>query len=237
MANVVDGMDVSAIAKVVKSFNDDFKASLLLEQDKVKRAMSDRDTEAYRFAAGLLDLALVLKPETPAPALVEFLNARGQRTVKEGDNPYSPFVKAVIAVEQSDGKWKFNPKEASFAKYANIVRQLVEDHSNGEITGSTEAYIASYKWNGRSKLGALEAKDRYQRPNASQVARVEALRDKGRKARVVETLETKVTADEGDVVVLWGVMKNGKLEVMKREVSNDRGPSLFHQLGRELNAA
>jgi len=236
MANQEFNQEVQAIIDAAEKFNDDFKALLVAEQENVKRAASERDAQAYKFAAGLLDLALLLDPETVTTPLVEFYRKRGQRVAKEGDNPYAPFVKAVCAVKE-DGKWKFNPKQASFAKYANIVRQLVEDKRAGRISGSVVAHIESYKWNGRSKLGALEARDRFERPNASSVKRVEDAREKGRKARPVAILDTDLGCDDDDVVFLWGVVKDGKLEVMKSQVSNDDAPTLYYQLGKELSAA
>lgn len=227
-------MDVQAINEAVEKFNEDFKAVLLTQHDNVKRAVADRDAEAYRFAAGLLDLALLLKPWEISDTFVDFLQQRGQRVAKGGDNPYTPFVKAVVAVKVG-AKWKVNPKEPSFGKYANIVRQLVECHEDGDISGTTEAFIQAYTWGDFRKLGALEKRDRHMRPNQSAVERTEKLRDKGRNARVIETIKTSIGANDGDVVIMWGVINNGQLEVMKRSISNDAAPSLFKQLGVEMN--
>ena len=234
MTNSNNGMDVQAIAAAVKKFDEDFKTLLVAEQDKVKQSISDRDAQAYLFAAGLLDLALLLKPETPSVPLIEFLNARGQKTVKAGDNPYVPFVKAICAIKDGD-KWKTNPKEASFGKYANIVRQLIEDKKAGRVSGSVVEYIKAYEWNGRKKLGALEARDRFERPNQTQVDRADKHRERGRKAQPIEILDTQIDADDGEVLVLWGVIKNGKLEVMERMVDDSASAeSRFYQLGKTL---
>jgi len=238
MTNAIEnGMDVQAINQVVKKFNEDFKASLVEAQGLVVEANDSRDAQAYRFAAGLFDLAKLLKPETPSVALIEFLKARGQRVAVEGDNPFGPFVKAVCAVKE-EGKWKFNPKQASFAKYANIVRQLIEDDKQGLIDDGVAAYIRDFQYGDRRKLAALEAKDRALRPNESQVNRVEKVRDLGRKAAPLHTIDTDFDQGAGNVVSLWGVINdNGQFEVMSAELVNDRSDSLYYKLGMELKKA
>lgn len=228
-------MDVQAITAAIAKFDQDFKTMLVAEQINVKRAVADRDAQAYQFAAGLLDLAELLTPEAPTVPLIQFLNDRGQKTVKAGDNPYVPFVKAICAIKEGD-KWKTNPKEASFNKYANIVRQLVEDKKAGKISGSVVAYIEGYEWNDRKKLGALEARDRHERPNQSQVERTDKIRERGRKAKPVEAIKTNITANDGDVVAMWGVMQNGELQVMSRQIENDLADSHFHKLGKSIPA-
>ncbi len=228
-------MDIQQIKAAVDKFNQDFKSLLIAEQDKVARAIADRDVVAYRFAAGLLDLALLLEPEAVSAPYVDFLSKRGQRAAKAGDNPYVPFIKAICAIEEGD-KWKMNPKEKSFLKYANIVRQLMEEHRKGNISGSVSDFIANYKWGDRTKLGALEARDRYERPNQTQVDRVAKAREKGRKANPVTVIDMPMDCDDGSIVIMWGVMKDGQLEVMQRSVSNDEADSLFYKLGKTLAA-
>lgn len=236
---MVKEMEVQEIKAAVDKFNDEFKAVLIAEQANVARAIAARDTEAYRFAAGLLTLALLLKPAEVSAPFVDFLNKRGQRTAKDGDNLYLPFVKAICAVKVEDGhdeKWTMNPKEKSFLKYANIVRQLVEEHNKGNISGSVEDFIANYKWKDRTKLGALEARDRAERPNKSQTERVEKAVEKGRKANPVAIVDMKLGCDDGDVVSFWGVMKDGQLQVMDASVVNSKADDLYYKLGKSLPA-
>lgn len=238
MTNVIEnGMDVQAINQAVKKFNEDFKASLVEAQGVVVEANESRDAQAYRFAAGLFDLAKLLKPETPSVELVKFLNSRGQKTVIDGDNPYGPFVKAVCAVKE-EGKWKFNPKQASFAKYANIVRQLIEDDKQGLIDEGVAAYIRDFQYGDRRKLAALEAKDRALRPNESQVKRVEKVRDLGIKAAPVLTIDADFAQETGSVISMWGVINDdGQLEVMAATLANNQRDSLYYKLGMELKKA
>jgi len=228
-------MDYQEIKAAVNKFNDEFKALLIAENDKVARAIADRDAEAYRFAAGLLTLALLLEPSKVSAPFVEFLQQRGQRVAKAGDNPYVPFMKAICAIKEDD-KWKVNPKEKSFMKYANIVRQLVDEHNKGNISGDVEQFIANYKWKERTKLGALEARDRFERPNQSQVDRVEKARDLGRKTRPVATINMSMDCDDGDLVIMWGVVRDGQIEVMERRVSNDDADAFFYKLGKSVAA-
>lgn len=238
MTNEIEnGMDVQAINQAVKKFNEDFKASLVEAQGVVVEANESRDAQAYRFAAGLFDLAKLLKPETPSVELIKFLNARGQKTVADGDNPYGPFVKAVCAVKNGDD-WKFNPKQASFAKYANIVRQLIEDDKQGLIENGVVAYIRDFEYGDRSKLAALEAKDRALRPNESQVKRVEKVRDLGLKAAPVLTIDADFAQETGSVISMWGVINDdGQLEVMAATLANNQRDSLYYKLGMELKKA
>lgn len=233
MTNETNGMDVQAITKAVAEFNDQHTPAMVVEIDLVNKAQESRTEQAYRFAAGLLELALLIRPAKATAPLIQFLSDRKQSFAKAGDNPYAPFIRAVFSVQVGD-KWTVDPKHKSFAKYANIVRLLVKYHDEGRIGKDVVGYIRNFTWNERKALGALEAKDRHDSPNATATKRVDDIRDIGLKATVVDRIDQTFGHNEGDIVTLWGRISDGKLEVMEALVSNDDRDSLYYQLGQKL---
>jgi len=230
-----NGMDLNAVITLVDGFRDKYRpvyeGDMNQAQDEIKALVEKRDDLTYSMIAELVKMAIQLDVEAPTGGYEDFLLKRKIMAAKGSQNPYGPYIKAVLAVKNGD-KWEFPDNFRSYEKHANHVRFLVDAKRKGLINGTIEDYIRNFKdATYGNKLKGIEAKDRADNPNAAQAKRVDDVRERGKKAAPKAILSETFSAQEGDVVKLWGRISSGQLEVMVASVANDDADSLYYQLG------
>ncbi|WP_293982509.1 hypothetical protein [Sphingobium sp.] len=223
-------------ADVDKGTTEDNKQITELNRQIVLLQAKSRD-HTYDLVAGLVKLAEDLKVEKPSAGYNSFLAERGIVPPAPTDknpnpNPYPKFVKAVFA-EHKDGKWDFSYRSAE--KYANHVRFLLKAKREGRIHGSVQDFIRNFSDAAfGNALDGIEGKDRDENKTDAQAKRIETVREKGRNAQPVAHFDDALNHEDGSVVMLWGRIVGGTLEVMNVEkVEAKEADSLFYKLGKK----
>lgn len=235
-----NAMDLNAVNALVSDFDQKIKTPIIDEVDQLHTKARDR---TYELVAGLVELAEKLDVENPTAGYISFLTERGLRKPTAKQNPYPVFIKAVFSVLKNDA-WVFGKTERSYEKHANHVRFLTNEKRANNLHGKTvQDFIrgyevqVSYQDEPIKALRAIEHSDREANPSKSAAAAKKTVRDRGKKAQPKAIIAETFSANEGEVVKLWGRVKNGQLEVMKLSVANDdEADSLFYKLGREIPA-
>lgn len=231
-------LDLNAVITLVDDFRNKYRpvyeGDMNQAQDEIDALIDKRNDLTYSMVAELVSLAIQLDVEAPTGGYEDFLLKRKIMAAKGSQNPYGPFIRAVLAIKSGD-KWEFPDNFRSYEKHANHVRHLVDAKRKGLITGTIEDYIRNFTHATHgNKLKGIEAKDRADNPNASQAKRVADTRQRGRDATPSYTLSETFSGSEGDVIKLWGRISNGQFEVMAASVANDDADDLYYKLGATI---
>jgi hypothetical protein len=232
MSNTENTSTAMTVEQAVADFDQNFKKPTAAAIKGIDKEIGDLQIKSrdhtYDMVAALVDLAELLDVENPTEEYQSFLVSRAISKPAKGHNAYMAFIKAVFSVK-SNGIWTFGTEQRSFEKHANHVRFLVNARRKGLITGTVQDYIKSYT----GMLKGIEAQDRIDNPNAAQAKRVQAARDAGRTAAARATITETFSGKEGDVVKLYGRIRQGVLEVLDGKVvsNDDEKERIFYSIG------
>jgi len=232
MTNIVNATELNEIEDAVAGFIKDFKEPITKEIGKIDKQIDELHVKSrdrtYDMVAALVELALAVMPDAPTPGYQSFLVSRSISKPAQGHNPFMAFIKAVFAVKLN-GVWVFGKEQRSYEKHANHVRFLVNAKREGLIQGSVQDFIRAYP----EMLKGIEAQDRKNNPNAAQASRVEKARNLGRTAAARAKVSETFSANEGDLLKVYGRVRDGQLELLHADVvSNDNErESIFFKIG------
>jgi len=232
MTKTVNATALNTVEQAIADFEKNFKNPALKDiagfEAQIAELQTNSRDRTYDMVAGLVDLADLLKVETPTAEYETFLTSRAIRKPAEGQNPYMALIKAVFAVKTESGVWVFGDEQRSYEKHANHVRFLVNARRNGLITGTVQDFIRNYD----KKLSGIEAQDRLDNPNKAQQKRVQDTRNKAYKMAVRAIIPETFSAKDGEWVMVYGRVREGQLELLHGEVVNDnQKDSVLYKLG------
>lgn len=209
---------------------------------EIARLSGITSKSSWELAASAYALALQFLDQSNEVAYKNFLmgfNTKNGR-LPNGKNKWLSFCKSVFGSYQTvDGVLVWVP-DRSREKYANYLRHF---YQNGIKPEDVVAYIENFdEGEGRRHLVGIERRDRADNPSAAAVDRTTKLREAGRNAAPLSSIDgNSVGVNTANIKqgALWFTTgQNGKLEIRGfYELSDDRMDSLFYNAGKALQPA
>jgi len=229
-------LDVTAVEKAFDTFKKNELEPFLNDTadltTQIEVIIENRNTRAYSFVKGLVELALDVSVNNSGDGFVVFLAKRGITPAKGSQNEFGPLIRAVFAKKTVKG-WIVPNEAKNYIKYACCVRHIIGQLQAGKLVlGDVEDYIAGYA----GGLRQMEADDRKAHPNQSAQKAYQSTVERGEKAEPKSVIGETFDCEEGQYAKLWGYVANGEFVVKAVSVidSDDEIASLNYKLGQTI---